>query len=159
MDRRKNKKPYSERSDLEKIQSNWRKIRGFIDREEWSSAVVRAATVAEIATNLVVKHELQEKRGLESEFVDHLMLWANGIQGKYQKLIMPSVKGRKFQKEFASLQKKIGNLNKERNSVAHQGQFKKKSTAVRVVGEAREIINILVEKYHKGFKLEQVTNT
>jgi hypothetical protein len=45
------KKPYSERTDLEKIKSQWKKTTGFLERGEWSSAIVRAATAAEIAAN------------------------------------------------------------------------------------------------------------
>ena len=51
---KKEKKPYSERTDLEKIESNWTKTRGLLKREEWSLAIVRAATAVEIAANLVV---------------------------------------------------------------------------------------------------------
>ena len=64
---------YSERSDIEKIQSNWKKIRGLVNREEWSSAVVRASTETEIAANFVVRKELVESRKLEEAFVDHLL--------------------------------------------------------------------------------------
>ena len=98
--KKKKRKPYSERTDLEKITSNWKKISGLIGREEWSSAIVRAATAAEIATNLVVREELEVKRGLETDFVDHLLEWANGIQGKYQKLILPVTKDEIFFKEI-----------------------------------------------------------
>jgi len=36
--------PFSERPDIEKIQSNWTKFAGLLNREEWSGAIVRAAT-------------------------------------------------------------------------------------------------------------------
>tara|TARA_B100000315_G_scaffold28113_1_gene23945 strand:+ start:32561 stop:33040 length:480 start_codon:yes stop_codon:yes gene_type:complete len=154
--KKKNKKPYSKRSDIEKIKSNWKKITGLLNRKEWSSVVVRAATVVEIATNLVVRHELEINRGIEGSFVSYLMIWANGIQGKYQNLIIPSTKERKFHEEFKNLQSRISDINRERNSVVHQGQFKKKSTALRVVSETREIVNILVSKYCNGFELEEI---
>ena len=133
---KKKRKAYSERSDIEKIQSNWKKISGLLKRKEWSGAIVRAATAAEIAANLVVREELEVRRGLEKDFVDHLLIWANGVQGKYQKLVLPTTKNEVFHNEFKRLQKNITEVNKERNKVVHQGQFKKKETALRVVSES-----------------------
>ncbi len=154
--KKKKRRPYSERTDLEKIKSNWKKISGLIEREEWSGAVVRAATAAEIAANLVVREELEVRRSLEKDFVDHLLIWANGIQGKYQKLVLPTTKEEDFYSEFRKLQKNISEVNKERNSVAHQGQFKKEATALRIVSEARTIINCFVKKYHHEFELNEI---
>jgi hypothetical protein len=51
-------KKYEDRTDIEKIQSNWKKLSGLYSRREWSGSVVRAATAAEIASNLVVREEL-----------------------------------------------------------------------------------------------------
>ena len=87
------RKPYSYRTDIEKIESNWTKTRGLYDRKEWSGAIVRAATAVEIAANLVIREELQVARSLEKDFVDNLLLWANGIKGKFDKLILPISKG------------------------------------------------------------------
>jgi hypothetical protein len=44
------KTPYDDRDDLEKLRSQWKKIDGILERrKEWSAAIVRAATAAEIA--------------------------------------------------------------------------------------------------------------
>ena len=83
------RKPYSERTDIERLESSWKKLQGLLDRDEWSAAITRAATAAEIAANIAVRHELQEKRQLEPEFVDHLLRWANGLAGKLDKLLRP----------------------------------------------------------------------
>jgi len=159
MSSRKKKTPYSDKTDLEKIKSNWKKIKGLINREEWSSAVVRAATAAEIATNLVIRYELQVNRNNEDSFVNSLLLSANGIQGKYQKLVLPATVDKHFHNKFKKLQKNIGTLNKERNSVAHQGQFKKKTTAIKMVSEARHIVNTFVSEYHEGYEIEEIKST
>ena len=74
-----------------------------MDREVWSSAVVGAATATEIAANLVVREELIESRKLEEEFVDHLLKWANGLQGKFDKLILPITKGESYHGDFKKL--------------------------------------------------------
>lgn len=52
------KKPYSERTDREKLETNWGKTLKLMEREEYSMAIVRAATCAEIATNIVIRTEL-----------------------------------------------------------------------------------------------------
>jgi hypothetical protein len=54
------RKPYADRTDVERLQSTWRKLSGLMNRKEWSSAVTRAATAAEIAANIAIRHELQE---------------------------------------------------------------------------------------------------
>lgn len=55
--RGKRKKPYDERSDLEKLQSQWNKLSGLHLRDEPSAAIVRCSTAAEIAANYAIRHE------------------------------------------------------------------------------------------------------
>jgi pyruvate-formate lyase len=153
---KKNKKPYSERTDIEKIESSWNKIKGLLKQEEWSSAIVRATTASEIASNLVIRHELEIIQKLEEDFVSHLMIWANGIHGKFQKLILPMTKNKTCHKDFKKLLTKIQDINTIRNSIVHQGQFKKKSTAIKIVNESKIIIETLVNEYHDNFKLKDI---
>jgi hypothetical protein len=47
-------KSYQERTDLQKIQSQWNKPGGLHSREEWSAAIVRTATAAEIAASFAI---------------------------------------------------------------------------------------------------------
>ncbi len=158
MGKKTKEKSYSELSDLEKIQSNWKKIGGLFDRDEWSSAIVRAATASEIAANLAIRDELQVKNKLKSEFVDSLLLWANGIQGKFDRLLLPATKGLKHNEKFREVKKKVAEINKQRNSITHSGQFKKRSTANKVILDAKEVIEVLVGEYQPGFRLEDVVN-
>jgi hypothetical protein len=83
------RKPYAQRTDIERLHSSWKKLDGLMKRREWSAAITRAATAAEIAANIAVRKELQEKRKLEASFVDHLLKWANGLAGKLDKLLRP----------------------------------------------------------------------
>ena len=153
---KKQRKPYSERTDIEKIKSNWTKTWGLYGREEWSGAIVRAATAVEIAATLVIREELQVKRNLEKSFVDSLLIWANGIQGKLDRLILPSVKGSTKDKAFTAIKSKISNINKERNTIVHSGQFKKSETATRIIKLSKEVIEALVQPYSKGFTLKEI---
>ncbi len=150
----KSKKDYSERSDIEKIQSNWTKINGLFKRKEWSSAILRASTAVEISANYVVRQELVNNKNIESDFVNHLLKWANGVQGKFDKLLIPIFKGSEFQQELKKLNKKVKDINKERNLIAHSGQFKKKSTAEKVIKESEIVINTLIKKYDLEFELK-----
>ncbi len=146
------KNQYSSRSDLDKIKSNWKKTKGLFNRKEWSGAIMRAATAAEIATNLAIREELQIIRKLEPDFIDNLLLWANGIQGKFVRLLLPITKGTNKNRKFDKILKKVIEISKERNSIAHSGQFKNKKTANRIITESRDVINTLVGEY-KNLKL------
>lgn len=147
------KKPYDERTDLEKIRDNWKKISGLMNRKEWSSAIVRAATATEIAANVVVREELQKGYGLPAELVDHFLKWANGIQGKFDKLILPSTKGKGHSTKLKKLKTRVEEINRERNSVVHSGAFKSESDARKVVDEAKSVIVDLVGLYDESFQL------
>lgn len=146
-------KPYSERSDKEKIKSNWNKTRGLYKRKEWSGAILRAAIATEIAANLVIREELQVNRKLEKDFVDNLLIWANGIQGKLDRLILPILKGSNKYEIFKATGTKIKDINKERNLIAHSGQFNKKSTAKNIISLSKEVIDTLVQQYSCNFTL------
>ena len=84
-----NKKPYEERTDLEKVQSQWNKIHGLHSREEWSAAVIRAATATELAANFAIPAEFAARSTFEAAFVDKMLRWANGLSGKLRNLLLP----------------------------------------------------------------------
>jgi hypothetical protein len=67
------KKSYEQRTDVEKIQSQWHKLTGLHSREEWSAAVVRAATAAEIAANFALRQEFNGRSKFDANFVNSLL--------------------------------------------------------------------------------------
>ena len=81
-------KPYEERTDLEKCRSQWTKLQGLHTREEWSAAIVRAATAAEIAANYAIRTEFANQSALSAEFVNKMLAWANGLRGKLTNLLV-----------------------------------------------------------------------
>ncbi|OYV51952.1 MAG: hypothetical protein B7X10_00385, partial [Burkholderiales bacterium 21-58-4] len=89
------RKPYEQRTDLEKIESQWHKLSGLHSREEWSAAIVRAATAAELAANFAIRREYQSKSTLSAAFVDTQLKWANGIAGKIDRLLLNLTVGEK----------------------------------------------------------------
>jgi len=139
--RKTKKKPYSDRTLEEKIATNWTKTRGLFKRGEYSTVVIRAATSIELASNLLIKAEFQQNRRLPEKFVDSLMMWANGLMGKLDRLLLPIFKGTAKENKIKEIKKRSKDINDERNNVVHRGQFKAKKTATRVMTEAEYIIN------------------
>ncbi len=116
-------KLYSQRSDTEKLESNWKKTVGLFERKEYSMAVIRAATCAEIAANILIRAELIQTQKLEPDFVDSLLRWANGLNGKFSRIILPFFKGTSQYAKFKKHDHAIKKLNKFRNEIAHGGRF------------------------------------
>lgn len=147
------KKPYDDRTDLEKCQSQWWKLQGLHSREEWSAAIVRAATAAEIAANYAIRAELAEQGDLPAHFVNSLLLWANGISGKMDRLLVPLTKGTKKGKTLASLKAVANEINETRNDVVHRGEFRDEDEASKVIAKTKHFVEGLVRLYEPTFTL------
>ncbi len=87
--RKKSSKPYNERTDLEKLQSQWTKLSGLHLREEPSAAIVRCATAAEIAANYAIRAEWARKTEFDDTIIDMFLRWANGLLLKVTRLFVP----------------------------------------------------------------------
>ncbi len=148
------KKPYEERSDLEKVQSQWNKLHGLHSREEWSAAVVRAATATELAANFAIRAEFAARSTFEPALVDKMLRWANGLSGKIRNLLLPLTAAEpKKHKTIYSLGKRAERINDTRNAVAHQGEFCSVEEAQAVIEHARAFILELVQLYDPEFEL------
>lgn len=148
------KPKYEERTDLEKIQSQWHKLTGLHTREEWSAAVVRAATAAELAANFAIRKEFTKRSKFDAAFVDKMLRWANGLAGKLDKLLIPMSAASKQHKTVEGLKKIAEDINAERNAIAHQGHFCSETKAKKVIEQARKFVETLVHIYEPTFKLK-----
>ncbi len=148
------KQSYWQKTDTERIQAQWHKLTGLHSREEWSAAIVRSATAAEIAANFAVRQEFASKSSFDSDFVDTLLLWANGLDGKMNRLLLPLTKGRKRQKTLASVKNDAEEVNKKRNSIVHRGEFCNEKESKVVIEKARNFIETVVGIYEPSFKLK-----
>ena len=101
------KKPYSERTDIEKVESNWTKTLGLFARKEFSLSIVRAAVTTELALNYVIRQELHHKHGLPLTFVNKHLKWANGIKGKLDRLYVPILEGTKLERKAKDIAKTL----------------------------------------------------
>jgi hypothetical protein len=147
-------KPYQELTDIEKLQKQWHKLSGLHSREEWSAAIVRAATAAELAANHAIRAELAARSQFDGAFVDSLLRWANGLSGKLRNLLVPLVATDPAKRDaMAALQTLADRVNAKRNAIVHQGEFCNKQEAKEAVTNARNFITGLVTLYEPQFKL------
>jgi hypothetical protein len=141
-----------ERTDPEKVFANWNKTLGLFERGEYSLAIIRAAVTMEIAANIVVRAELVGRRSLPVNFVESLLMWSNGISGKFNKLIYPILEGSPNYDAFKALDQDWKKINRERNSVAHSGDFKTKDVAEDIVSRARNVLKAMMSDYQPTLK-------
>jgi hypothetical protein len=151
------KKTYEQRSDLEKCRSQWHKLRGLHSREEWSAAIVRAATAAEIAANYAIRREFASRGKLSASFVDSLLRWANGLKGKIDHLLLPVVTEAKKKKALRQLVAFATEVNEHRNSIVHRGEFRNEDKATELIAKAEKFVLGLVRIYKPSFKLPKET--
>lgn len=147
--------PYNDRSDIDKIQSQWNKIGGLLSRRDWSAAIVRAATAAEIAANIAVRKNFEARGTFSADFVNGLLKRANGIKGKFSGLIVPAEDDPARRAVLVTLEGLADSINNWRNAIVHQGAFSDEPEAQEVIGWARQIINGLVLPHHPGFVLQE----
>lgn len=147
-------KSYDERTDVEKIHSQWSKLIGLHDRKEWSASIVRAATAAEIAANLVIRAEFAQRSQFEADFIDSLLIWANGLRGKMERLVLKFPCEDQRQAELKKLFALAKDVNDVRNRVAHSGSFASRKQARDVESKARKFIEGMVNPYVAGFELK-----
>ncbi|WP_223866525.1 hypothetical protein, partial [Candidatus Enterovibrio escicola] len=95
-------------------------------------------------------------KGIDEAFVNHLMLWANGIQGKFQRLILPAIEGKDYAQSFKQLSNSISEINRIRNGIVHTGRFADEEPAYEVIVKAKVVIVTLVRQYHELFDLEDI---
>lgn len=152
--RKTSKKPYNERSDLEKLQSQWNKLSGLHLRDEPSAAIVRCATAAEIAANYAIRTEWARQTEFDAAIVDQFLRWANGLQLKVSRLFVPIYFARpQKSKTGKALIKSADRVNSVRNAVVHQGAFSNAEEAEAAISEAKTFINLIVGLSIPGFDI------
>ncbi|MGD0261402.1 MAG: hypothetical protein ABSD29_16430 [Verrucomicrobiota bacterium] len=149
------KKKYEELTDLEKIQKQWHKLSGLHSRAEWSAAIVRAATAVEIAANYAVRKEFEDRSKFDKAFIDSLLRWANGLNGKLTHLLLPLSAGSQKKKDVMKKLRTITEtINDQRNGIVHQGEFCNEQKARATIKQSREFITTLLRLYEPTFQLK-----
>ena len=149
--------PYSKTSDDKKVERNWNKACGLFGRGEYSVSVVRCGTCVELAVNFAVRQELVFERNLPLPFVNRLLKSANGLRNKYQNILLPIMEE---YEDYDSLTKlwndKIEKINKERNAVAHSGEFRSESTAYKIMQATYEVLQAIMNLYEHKAKFKEI---
>jgi len=152
------KTTYKQRDDLSKIQSQWTKLKGHHSREDWSAAVVRAATACEIAVNFAVRREYAAKDGhINVDAVNTELMRANGLKGKLQKILLPLIREKAHNQAVRELKKLALTINDKRNLIVHSGEFCEKPEATALIEQCAQFVVGLVTIYEPKFKLREVT--
>jgi len=144
---------FHQRSEIEKIQAQWVKLSGLHSRDEWSAVIVRAATAAELAATFAIRREFSAKSQFSSQFVDKLLIWANGLSGKLDKLLLPALQDEPKYDSVKAVCKLARKINDKRNSIVHQGQFCSEHEASQMVQDCKMFIETLVCEYEPSFEL------
>lgn len=153
--RAKRKRPYNERTDLEKLQSQWNKLSGLHLRDEPSAAIVRCATAAELAANYAIRHEWARQTEFDATVVNQFLLWANGLQGKIDRLFVPIYFAHpKKSKTAKALIASAEKVNKVSNEVVHQGRFSNAKEAAEIIAEAKRFIDMIVGLSKPGLDIK-----
>src|SRR3972149_2128231 len=148
------KKPYQELSDLQKLQKQWHKLSGLHTREEWSAAIIRSSTAAEIAANFAIRSEFADKSQFDSQFIDSLLLWAKGLAGKLDRLLLPlTATDKSKKKKMKALKDAAKTINLKRNAIVHQGEFCNEEEAKDIINQAKIFITDLIQLYQPSFEL------
>ena len=145
-------------TETARLLKQWHKLSGLHSRAEWSAAIIRAATAAELAANFVIRSEFALQTHLTEAFVDSLMRWANGLQGKMSHLAIPLVAhdGRKLAVLKAVLPH-AQRVNDKRNAIVHQGEFCNATEAREAIADARHFIETIMVLYQPLFQLEKTS--
>lgn len=83
-----------------------------------------------------------------------MLRWANGIEGKLNRLLIPLHAGRQHGATISGLKKKAETFNKQRNDIVHSGNFMNKREAEAFIANAKEFVETLVKLYQPTFKLK-----
>jgi hypothetical protein len=150
------RKPYDQRTDLEKIKSQWIKIAGLHSERQSSAAIVRCSTAAEIAANMAIRREFAAHTDFDGAIVDSFLIWANGLKGKMNNLLLPvRFGGNGKNTEFKKLNNLAQKINDQRNKIVHSGSFSKRKDAKELIGKAKEFVEMLVRHYEPGYRLPE----
>lgn len=100
----------------------------------------------ELSVNAAIREELIEERQLPPPFVDKLLKSANGLHNKYQNIYLPIMEDCEQYKDLKRVWRiHIVKINKERNAVAHGGEFRSKSVAEDIVQHTPETLDKIME--------------
>ena|SRR5579862_2791493 len=104
--------------------------------------------------DLAIRAEFASRSQFDSDFVDSLLTWANGIDGKINRLLIPLCKGiTNKEQELRRLRAYAERINKERNAVVHRGEFRNEAESEATIKDVKVFVKGLVTLYKPTFTL------
>ena len=94
--------------------------------------------------------EFKRKTDFIDESVNNLLKFANGLDNKMRRLLLPAIVGMRIAK-FTGLQKLAEDISSVRSRIVHQGEFLDEEASVIVIEKARMFIQQLVTIYDQNF--------
>lgn len=87
--------------------------------------------------------------------VDSLLVWANGLEGKMSRLVLPLLKGqpKRHQASKKLYGAAIKEVSRKRNEIVHGGHFCSKKEAIPLIATCKIFVEDMVRPYHEDFKL------
>jgi hypothetical protein len=79
--------------------------------------------------------------------------WANGLDGKLNKLLIPMLKGDDKQVSIKKLGKLAKKINEKRNEIVHRGEFSDEKEATELIEKTKVFVLGIVQLYEPDFKL------
>jgi len=101
--------------------------------------------------------EFKRKTDFIDESVNNLLKFANGLDNKMRRLLLPAIVGMRIAK-FTGLQKLAEDISSVRSRIVHQGEFLDEEASVIVIEKARMFIQQLVTIYDQNFQLKDKSN-
>ena len=101
--------------------------------------------------------EFKRKTDFIDESVNNLLKFANGLDNKMRRLLLPAIVGMRIAK-FTGLQKLAEDISSVRSRIVHQGEFLDEEASVIVIEKARMFIQQLVTIYDQNFQLKDQSN-
>jgi hypothetical protein len=110
---------------------------------------------AEIAANIAIRSAFDEDTEFDAKTVDSFLIWANGLKGKMDHLVLPvCFNGDNTNKTYKKLAAWAKTVNDARNDVAHRGLFSSTNKAKTIIAAAKSFITTLVPLYEPSFELK-----
>ena len=138
-----NKKPYTERTLTEQMETNLRKTKKLLDRKEYSTAIVRSITTLDLYVTGLIKKSLQEK--LSEKMTKSVLAKYRNLPDKL-KLLMEECYGFSAAKEFPNQYNQLLKDIETRTKIVHKGRFSNKSTADKAVKNVEKLISLIQNK-------------
>jgi hypothetical protein len=143
-------RPYVDRTDEEKLQTQWIKANGLLQRRDWSAATVRIATAMEMSANITLS-EVFVRAGRSRRNLKEALKWS--LNGKLSEI--EHHVGEHHRSRIQAVTPRVLATYRKRNRIVHQGEFCDPQETAEHTSTAMSLIQILMPIYRPTFTLSR----